>query len=135
MAKLQLFDEYQLQVMGELIKLFFPDENYLDEHYIMYLYKISLAKKSIQEDHSDQAFEHLKKARHHAAEMDKIEFDSPGEYHYTAPLFNKLTVDTSTFIHTNDIPALQQFAEILEKNEFDSLRNRDEFHELVNSLK
>lgn len=135
LAKLSFFDDYQLQIMGELTKLFFPDGNYLDEHYIMYLYEVSISQKSIQTGHLDQALEHLKKAQHHAAEMDKIEFDRPGEYHYTSPLFNKLTVDTSMFFHTNDRPVLQEFAEILGKKEFDVLRNHDEFQELVSQLK
>jgi len=128
------FDDYHLQIAVELIKLFFPDGNYLDEHYIMYFYELSLAKKGIQSGKQEQTLEHLKKAHYHAAEMDKIEYDSPGKYRYTAPLFDKLTVDTSAFLHTNDGPALQDFAEKLNGKEFDPLRNLDGFQELVNSL-
>lgn len=134
-SNFNFFEEYQLQIMGELTKLFFPDENYLDESYIMYRYEVSLAKTSMKGGDFDKTFEHLKKAYQHAAEMDRIEFDSPGEYCYTSPLFDKLTVDTSTFLHTNDSPAVQQFAETLCKKEFDPIRDQKEFQELLELLR
>ena len=128
------FDEYHLQVAVGIIKLFFPDENYLDEHYIMFFYELTNSKKALKEERSSDALEHLTKAKYHAAEMDKIEFDAPGEYRYTSPLFDKLTVDTSTFLHTNDCPALQELARQLKENEFDVLRSDDRFQDLMRSL-
>ncbi|MBQ8215130.1 MAG: helix-turn-helix transcriptional regulator [Clostridia bacterium] len=128
------FDEYHLQIAVGIIKLFFPDENYLDKHYILFVYELTNSKKALKEERSSDALAHLKKAKHHAAEMDKIEFDAPGEYRYTAPLFDKLTVDTSTFLHTNDGPALKELAKQLENPEFDVLRSDDRFQDLICSL-
>lgn len=88
----------------------------------------------MREERFEDAFAHLKKAKYHAAEMDKIEFDAPGEYRYTAPLFDKLTVDTSTFLHTNDGPALQELARQLQEAEFDVLRSDDRFQDLMRSF-
>lgn len=129
------FDEYHLQIAVGIIKLFFSDENYLDEHYVLYFYEYTNSKKALREERLEDALEHLSKAKYHAAEMDKIEFDAPGEYRYTAPLFDRLTVDTSTFLHTNDGPALQELAKQLETSEFDVLRNDNRFQELLNSFK
>ena len=135
LAELNFWDDYELHVAGELLKLFFPDGNYLDMHYYMYLYEVSNSKQAIREGGPEKAVEHLAKAKYHAAEMDKIEYDAPGEYGYTAPLFDKLTVDTKAFLHTNDHPALLQLEEELNKKEFDALRNHAGFQELLDSLK
>jgi len=129
------FFGYHLEIQAELIKLFFPDGDYLDLHFNMYLYEIYSSKKAIQENRLQDALAHLRKAKHHATEADKVEYDSPGVYHYTSPVFNKLTVDTGAFLHTNDTPALQQFAEKLQTKEFDLLRCRNDFQALVDSLK
>lgn len=129
------FDDYHMQIAVELIKLFFPDGNYLDGHYIMYHYEVSNSKKAIQENNMEQALEHLAKAKYHASEMDEIEYEAPGEYRYTAPLFDKLSDDTRDWLHSNDSPALVQLAEELNKKEFDPLRNYTGFQELLNSLK
>ena len=106
----------------------------IDNHYIMYFYQVSKCKQSIKDGDLSQALVHLEKARFHAVEADKIEFDDRGEYAYTSPLFDKLTVDTSKFLHTNDSPALQQFAEDLEGKDFDALRGNMKFQEIQNSL-
>ena len=58
---------------------------------------------------------------------DKIIFDSPGEYRYTSPSFDKITVDTSSFVHTNDGPVLQEFFNYVGRKEFDALRDFNEF--------
>lgn len=130
LLKFNILNDYQLQIMAELTKLFFSDENYLDKHGIMFRHEISLAKKELHSNNLHNALLHLKKAKHHAIEGDKIEFDVPGEYQYTSPLFDRLTVDTSKFIHTNDIPHLQLFTEILNKKEFDAIRSIPEFQKL-----
>ena len=136
LSRLNLFfDDYHLHIAVELIKLFFPDENYLDKHYIMYFYQVSKSKQLIKDGDLSQALVHLEKARFHAVEADKIEFDDRGEYAYTSPVFDKLTVDTSTFLHTNDVPALQNFAEHLDDKDFDVLRSNIKFQEIQHSLK
>lgn len=129
------FDDDKLQIAAKLTKLFFPDGNYLDYHYILYYNERALAKKSAQEENLPDALEHLKRAYFHACESDKVVFDFPGEYRYTTPLFDKITVDTSTFVHTNDGPELQEFFNYVDRKEFDALRNFNEFQEWKNALK
>ncbi len=129
------FDDYHLQIAAELTKLFFPDENYLDEHATFYYYELSLCKKSITAGKTENAIEHLKKARDHAAEYDKIVYDFPGEYRYTCPLFDMLSVDTRTFLHTNNCRYSEELANKLAEGEFDALRGLAEFEALVQSLK
>lgn len=135
LAQLSFFDAYHLKIQAELIKLFFPAGDYYDLHYIMYLYEISNSKIAIQENNKPEALAHLEKAKFHATESDNVEYKFPGEYCYTSPLFDKLSVDTSMFLHTNDTPSLQQFAETLQNKEFNPLRSQKKFQELVNSLK
>jgi len=118
-----------------LINLFFPDGNYLDMQYILYHYEVSNSKKAVQNNKLKEALEHLAKAKYHAAEMDKIEYDFPGEYQYTAPLFDMLTFDSREWLHTNDGPALRQLEQTLNEKEFHALRNASEFQDLINSLK
>ena len=121
-------------MMGELVKLFFPDGNYLDESYIMYRYEIVLSKKALAVSDFDQAILHLQNAKAHAACSDKIEYDAPGVYAYTSPWFDKLTVDTSTFLRTGDRPVLLCFADSLKAEMFDVLRDRADFQELADSM-
>ena len=136
LSKLDFFlDDFNLQIAANLTKLFFPDANYLDYHYIIYYHERALARKSTQEGNLPEALEHLKKAYFHAGESDKIIYDSPGEYRYTSPSFDKITVDTSNFVHTNDGPDLQEFFNYVGRKEFDALRDFNKFQEWMNSLK
>ena len=100
-----------------------------------YFYQVSKSKQSIKDGDLSQALVHLEKARFHAVEADKIEFDDRGEYAYTSPLFDKRSVDTSTFLHANDVPTLQKLAENLEGKDFDALRGNMKFQEIQNSLR
>ncbi len=122
-------------MMAELVKLFFPNGSYLDESYIIYRYELILSPKAIHSDDLDEAIEHLKAAKVIAAYSDKIEYDDPGIYHYTNPLFDKLIGDTSAFLHTEDRPLLLCFADSLKAEIFAPLCERKDFVELVSSLK
>lgn len=135
LAKFNFLNDDEVQIMADLVKLFYPDENYLDESYIMYRYELILSRKAVDSNNLNEAIAHLKTAKAIAAYSDKIEYAEPGIYHYTNPLFDKLTVDTNTFLHTEDRPLLLCFADSLKAEIFAPLRERKDFLELVSSLK
>lgn len=135
LAKFNFYNDDEVRMMAELVKLFYPNANYLDESYIMYRYELILCREAIDLGDSDKAIEHLKTAREIAAYSDKIEYDEPGVYRYTNPLFDKLTVDTSAFLYSEDRPLLLCFADSLKAEMFAPLRERKDYMELVSSLK
>ena len=135
LAQFNFHNDDEVRIMADLVKLFYPDGNYLDESYIMYRYELILSRKAVDSNNFNEAIAHLKTAKAIAACSDKIEYTEPGIYHYTNPLFDKLTVDTSTFLHTEDRPLLLCFADSLKAEIFAPLRERKDFLELVSSLK
>ena len=135
LARFDFYNDDEVRVMAELVKLFYPNGNYLDESYVMYRYELILAGKAIDSYDFDEAVEHLKTAKEIAGYSDKIEYDEPGIYHYTNPLFDKLTVDTSAFLRTGNRPLLISFSDSLKAEVFAPLRERTDFLELAYSLK
>lgn len=128
---LSFYDPYEVQLMGELIKTVIPDGNYLDDLYCMYCYEMGRAKKAVEENRSDDAVQSLVNAKTYAVAKDRIEYDEPGEYRYTAPLFDKIVTDTRTHLHTNDRPVLPAFIKILQEADiYSPLRDREDFKAL-----
>lgn len=130
-SKFNFGDDREVLIMGELVKLFYPDGNYLDECYVMYNYELVLGKKAMEDGCYDSAVGHLSNAKRIAAESDKIEYDAPGVYSYTSPMFDRLTVDTREFLKTNNKPLLICFEESIKAAVFDPLRDRKDFMKLL----
>lgn len=121
-------------MMAELVKLFYPDGNYLDESYIIYRNELILCKKAIERGDFDKAIEHLTNVKQVAAYSDRIEYDAPGIYSYTNRWFDKFTVNTSEYLYTGDRPLLLCLADSMKTALFDPLRERSDFQELLSSL-
>lgn len=130
LSNFALWNDCQLQVMAELTQLFFPDGNYLDNADIMCRFELLLARKATCENNPGKAVEHLKKAKQHAIEIDRIQIDCPGEYRYTSPLFDKLTVDTRKFVYTNNISTRALFLKEIRDKIFNPIRKMPEFRKL-----
>ena len=88
------------------------------------------AEIEIKENHTDESLNLLKKAIYHATEYDLLDSVSPGEYAYTAPLFNKKTIDTRKWCHTGNSTLLDDIKEMCNKKTFDTIRNHKEYSEL-----
>ena len=114
----------------DLLKLFFPDENYLDFHFLLFRCLKSQAQLLLQEQRNDEAIAIIKRALFHAMEYDKI--DSREQVHkYTAPMFDMLEYDTAKAMRSGTGTLAEEFYEWLECELFDSLRERDDYKELA----
>lgn len=114
LSKFNFYDHDEVQMMAELVKLFYPDGNYLDESYIIYRNELILCKK-IERGDFDKAIEHLTNVKQVAAYSDRIEYDAPGIYSYTNRWFDKFTVNTSEYLYTGDRPLLLCLADSMKQ--------------------
>ena len=114
----------------DLLKLFFPDENYLDFHFPLFRSLKAQVQFLVQEGRHEEAIVIIKRARFHAKEYDKI--DSGEQVHrYTAPMYNMLEYDTAKAMRSGSTVLSDELYEWLGSELFDSLRNRDDFKELT----
>lgn len=77
-----------------------PDGNYCHHHHSVCHIKFSQAELAVNAGETEKAAELLKKAVFHAGKYDLIDSISPGEYSFTAPLFDHLTCDSSKWART-----------------------------------
>lgn len=113
-----------------VIKAMIPDGNYCHYHYDMAHINVRKAEKAAKRGDGDTAVQLLQKAMHHAAEYDIIDTVSPGEYTFTAPLFNKLTIDSREFAHTATGTLADDIREMCKRASFDHIRSREDFKAL-----
>ena len=123
-------NKYTCTAAEKIIKAMISDENYCGFHYEMAHIQFRKAEIEIKENHTDESLNLLKKAIYHATEYDLLDSVSPGEYAYTAPLFNKTTIDTRKWCHTGNSTLLDDIKEMCNKKTFDTIRNHKEYSEL-----
>jgi len=114
----------------DLLKLFFPDENYIYFHFPLFRCLKSQAQLLLQEQRTDEAIAIIKRALFHAMEYDKIDW---GEqvHKYTAPMFDMLEYDTAKAMRSGTGTLAAEFYEWLENEMFDSLRERGDLADIV----
>lgn len=114
-----------------VIKAMIPDGNYCYFHQEMAHINVRKAEAAAQNGDGDMAVQFLQKAMHHAAEFDLIDIVNPGEYAFTAPLFNKLTIDTRKFCRTGTSTVTDDIRERCKRASFDTVRERYDFKALL----
>ncbi len=113
-----------------IIKAAIPDGNYCNYHYEMAHIKFRKAEIEAKSGNLDSALELLKKSVYHAREMDLMDWVSPGEYAFTAPLLNKLTCNSTNWCHTGNDTFLDDIKRMCGRKSFDKLREHKEYQSL-----
>lgn len=111
----------------------FPDGNYLLYHDSVAEAHYEKAAMFARDGKYDEAMEELKKSVYHIKEYDKIDFVGNTEvYHYTTPLFDRLTVDSSKFFRSGEWQSIDSYRQRLRvKDVFNPLREREDFKALL----
>lgn len=86
----------------EILRVMIPDGNYCHHHHSLCHIKFRQAELAVKAGEAEQAADLLKAAVGHAGKYDLIDTVSPGEYTFTAPLFDGLTYDSSKWYRTGD---------------------------------
>ncbi len=66
----------------------------------------------------------------HAKDYDRIVFDNPGIYKYTALLFDRIETDTREWIGAEGSTMTQNFYDCLAELQFDTMRDLADFKKL-----
>jgi len=109
-----------------IIKAMIPDGNYCEHHHSMSHIKFRKAEIAASEGNTESAMEFLKEAVYHAREYDLIESIALGEYRYTTPLFDHITIDSREWYHSEGT-LLDNIKEMSKRDVFDFIRDRDDF--------
>jgi len=109
-----------------IIKAMIPDGNYCEYHHDMSHIKFFEAKIAASEGNAELAISYLKEAVYYAKEYDKIDITAPGRYKYTAPLFDRIIIDSREWCHV-DGTLFEGFKNLISGSEFDFIRDREDF--------
>ena len=111
----------------------FPDGNYLLYHGDVADAHYEKATMLAADGKYDEAMEELKKSAYHVKEYDKLDYVGNTEvYHYTTPLFDRLTVDTSKFFRSGEGTKADSFRNRLRiKDIWNPIREREDFKALL----
>ncbi len=123
-------NKYTCSAAEEIIKAMIPDGNYCNYHHEMAHIQFRKAEIEAKNGNSDDAIQLLKKAVFHAREYDLLDSISPGEYAFTAPLFNKLTVNSLNWYHTGPSTLLDDIKQMCNRKSLEKLRNYKEYQSL-----
>ena len=123
-------NKYTCIAAEKIIEAMIPDGNYCGFHYEMAHIQFRKAEMQAMENRDNDALNLLKKAIYHAKKYDLLDSISPGEYAYTAPLFNKVTINTCEWCHTDNTTLFDSIKEMCKRKIFDTIRNHKEYLEL-----
>jgi len=112
-----------------IIKAMIPDGNYCEYHHSMSHIKFRKAEISASEGNAESAMVFLKEAVYHAREYDLIDSIALGEYRYTAPLFDHITIDSREWYHSGGT-LLGDIKEMSKRDVFDFIRDYEDFKAL-----
>lgn len=113
-----------------LLKLFFPDENFLDFHFPLFRCLKSQVQLLMQEKYFDEALAVTKRALFHATQYDKIDVNEQA-HKYTAFIFDMLEYDPTEAMRSGTGTLTDEFYEWLEGTFFDLVRERHDFKKLA----
>jgi len=113
----------------DILKVMFPDGNYLYFHGYLSCTKRQLAKLYAKNGEYNLAVQMLLEAKAHA-EQDNIIEKNPKTYRFTSPFFDRTEFNPETFVHTGDDSSLTAFYEALEDKVFAPIRDREDFRAL-----
>lgn len=99
----------------EILRVMIPDGNYYHHHHSLCHVKFRQSEKMIEAGETGKATELLAEAVSHARKYDLIDTVSPGEYTFTAPLFDGLTYDSSKWCRTGNGTLLDDIRSMFRK--------------------
>lgn len=114
----------------QMLDIIMPDGNYLNFHYHMMSIELQDARRLIKFEEYDKAIKTLIKAKYHARELDKIEYDSPGKYKFSSPLLSHYECDTTRYYKTGTETQVEDFCSWLDNKCYDPVREMPEFKKL-----
>ena len=114
----------------QILDIIIPDGNYLHFHYYLMSIEIHNAKTFIESGDCDKAIHALLKAKYHAQELDKIEYENPGKYKYSSSLLSLYECDTTQYCRTGTETYIDDFYKWLDNKLYDPIREMSEFQNL-----
>lgn len=117
--------------VGKIIKVCFPDGNYLYQYDYLFMSEITLACHFTYKGEKEKCLSALYNAQKYAQEFDKIFIESPCEYRYSSPLFPlvKITEDDCRLFAAHS--RKDSFKWWLSAVWFDGIRDTAEFQGLI----
>lgn len=112
-----------------ILKVMFPDENYLYYHGYLAVAKRQLAILYAKNGEYDLVVPMLTESKAHAELDDEIEKNYK-TYRFTSPFFDHTEFNPETFAHSGDDSSLTALYEVLEDKVFDPIRTREDFQSL-----
>ena len=88
------------------------------------------AEVETQRHNLNEAIELLRKAIYHAKEFDLLAYESPGEYTFSAPLFNRLNYDSTDWYRTGDRTLLGDIKQMCNRKSLEALYHFEDYQEL-----
>ncbi len=121
-----------LQAVEQIIKIVIDDENYLFYHDKLMHNYVWQALCLVKEVRYDEAVTALKKSYFHARQYEQVrEKASKSPVSYTCEIFNSLCYDEKNIMRTGMSTLIEDFEEYLTWKQFDALRERSDFSELL----
>ncbi|MBQ8398458.1 MAG: helix-turn-helix transcriptional regulator [Clostridia bacterium] len=112
-----------------IITAVIPDGNYLEYHQDISRILLKKAESAIKSGEFSSAIDLIKEALFHAKEYDIIDTVCPGEYQYTAPLFDHLKIDSRQWYHGGTIFE-EHKAALCQRKVFAPIRDLEDFKTL-----
>ena len=111
----------------EILRIMIPDGNYCHHHHSLCHVKFRQAELALTAGEAEKAERLLEESVRHAEKYDLIDTVSPGEYTFTAPLFDGLTYDSGKWYRTGDGKLVDDIHQMFRKRKhFAPLWDREE---------
>ena len=114
----------------QIIHALIPDGNYLYYNCFLADNYLCRARMFAGKQNPEKAIEALKEARKYAAAYDNFMLNNT-VYHFTSLFFNKVEHNTADICKSGTTTQEEDFIEALGRPAFDSLRDRDDFKDLL----
>ncbi len=122
---LSLMSNVYTQTIRDILKVMFPDGNYLEfNHNLYYAVKkeINHILRKEPNVNVEKVQSLLLEMKKYAEDYDNIVFARPGIYKYTSPWFDHIEEDTRKWLGNEGETLTQDFGEYLSKTQFNSFR-------------
>lgn len=110
-----------------VLRAMIPDGNYCDLHHCMSHIQFRKAEIEAKAGNGENTVMYLQKSIYHAKEYDLIDSIAPGQYAFTAPLFDHWKIDSDGWFHNGNGTLLNDIKKMSERKCFDFLRESDKF--------
>ena len=122
--------EDAIRTAKQMIDIVITDGNYLHFHHALMSIHLKDARRYINENEHNKAVKSLEKAKFHAREVDRIEYDNPGIYMFSSNILSGFEYNTATLCKIGKETNVEDFCLWLNNKCYDSLREIPEFQKL-----